>query len=121
MKPILHFQIPEYMMGSSHVMSMKTFMAAIKKRFSNDYELIISPWILQGNGAINIVITPETDIDEFMKKLESLSQIKNTENSDALYHVGIDYASTEHQPSQSYIVSKDARKAYILEKQETAK
>ena len=70
MKPILNFQIPEWMMKDvGHLKICGTLVENLKKRFSDNYDIIITPWNLQGEGAVTLTIAPDTDVDEFIKKL----------------------------------------------------
>lgn len=73
MKPIMHFQIPEDSMNSSKVKNYKNLLNSLKERFSNDYDLIITPWQMQADNMINITISPDTDIEEVMRRLNNVN------------------------------------------------
>ena len=69
-KKVLHFQVPEWMMKDRKVLAnSRQLWEAIQNKFSKKYDIIVSPLILQADGAINITITPDTDIAEVIMKL----------------------------------------------------
>lgn len=77
MKKILHFQVPEYLVkrGSPYNLEqMRKLIEGLKKKFSEDYEIIISPLILQADEMVNITIHPETDIEELVQKLTNIKE-----------------------------------------------
>lgn len=77
MKPVMHFHVPEYLMkGTSKDRAelVQKTLRLCKERFSNDYEVIISPLILTMEGAINLTITPETDIAELFLRLKEYAR-----------------------------------------------
>lgn len=75
-KGILHFQIPEHLLHQPSLYTiehMKDFIAGIKEKYSDGYNIIISPLVLQADGMVNITISADTDIKEVIDKLDMLS------------------------------------------------
>lgn len=80
MKPVMHFHVPEYLMkGTSKDRAdlVQKTLRLCKDKFSEDYEVIITPLTLTMEGAINFTITPETDIAEFFLRLKEYARRPN--------------------------------------------
>lgn len=71
MKPVINFQIPNNQpIGSDK--QMKDFLEGLQRKLTKNYEIVITPWQMQANNMVNIVIDDNTDIEKLVRQLNRI-------------------------------------------------
>lgn len=74
MKPVINFQIPNKQpIGSDK--QMKDFLEGLQRKLAKNYEIVITPWQMQADNMVNIVIDDNTDIEKLVSRLKSMEWI----------------------------------------------
>lgn len=78
MKPVLNFQIPaDFKISAFKAEQLHRILENLRSRLCNDYEIVITPWQLQAENMINVSIGPETDIEDLIRRLQLLEELRN--------------------------------------------
>lgn len=71
MKPVINFQIPnKQSIGSAA--QLKAVLSGLQKKLAKDYDVIITPWQMQADNMVNIVIDDNTDIEYLVRRLKNM-------------------------------------------------
>lgn len=74
MKSVLNFQIPlEAHLSLANTRTFQTVIKQLRDRLSEHYEIIITPFQLQADNMVSVIITPDCDLDQILRKLQNLS------------------------------------------------
>lgn len=71
MKPVLNFQITKKQSTPSAI-EIKKILNILKEELSKDYNIVIMPFEMQSDKAVNITIDANTDIDEIVRQLSGI-------------------------------------------------
>lgn len=78
MKPVLNFQIPaDFKTSAFKSDQLQRILENLRSRLCNDYEIVVTPWQLQAENMINVSIGPETDIEDLIRRLKLLEELRN--------------------------------------------
>lgn len=71
MKPVINFQITEKQ-SIRNAKVVKEILTHLKNKLSKNYEVVFTPWKMQADNMVNIVIDDKTDIESVIRQLNNM-------------------------------------------------